>query len=206
MKTTHDNQTRRHFLSAATGFVTGAGVVGLSVPFVGSWRPSAKAKAIGAPVRINTGKIDRGQMISVEWQGKPVFVLRRSQQALKELANEKNNINLRDPFSETNNQPGYAKNTYRSIKPEILVVIGICTHLGCVPDYKPSGLDQSSRALYFCPCHGSKFDLAGCVFKGVPAPSNLMVPPHQYLDNVIIEIARITNRVVNMVYKHYCLE
>ena len=182
------NETRRRFLTAATFFVAGAGLVGVATPFVQSWNPSAKAKALGGPVRIDPGKIEPGSMVTVEWQGKPVWVIRRTSENLKNLALEEHREELRDPDSKVNQQPEYAKNTYRSIKEEFFVAVGICTHLGCVPNYEPDGRAEVKHALFFCPCHGSKFDLAGRVFKAVPAPTNLIIPPHQYLDNNVLEI------------------
>lgn len=182
------NETRRRFLIGATSFVAGAGLVGVATPFVQSWNPSVKARAVGAPVRVDVSKIEPGTMITAEWQGKPVWVLRRTRQNLKNLDLESHREELRDPDSEVNQQPDYAKNTYRSIKKEVFVAVGICTHLGCVPNYEPDGRAEVKHALFFCPCHGSKFDLAGRVFKGVPAPTNLIIPPHHYLDNKVLEI------------------
>lgn len=185
---TEVNEPRRRFLIGATSFVAGAGVVGVATPFVQSWNPSAKAKAVGAPVRVDISKIEPGAMITVEWQGKPVWVVRRTSENLKNLALEEHREELRDPDSEVNQQPEYAKNSYRSIKEEYFVAVGICTHLGCVPNYEPDGRAEVKHALFFCPCHGSKFDLAGRVFTGVPAPTNLIIPPHQYLENNLLEI------------------
>lgn len=182
------NETRRRFLTAATSFVAGAGLVGVATPFVQSWNPSAKAKALGGPVRIDPRKIEPGSMVTVEWQGKPVWVIRRTTENLKNLAQESHREELRDPDSEVNQQPDYAKNEIRSIGEEIFVALGICTHLGCIPNYEPDGRVEVKHALFFCPCHGSKFDLAGRVFKAVPAPTNLIIPPHQYLDNGMLEI------------------
>ena len=187
-KINEPNEQRRRFLIATTSFVAGAGLVGVAIPFVQSWNPSAKAKAAGAPVKVDSGKIESGAMITVEWQGKPVWVLRRTPDNLKNLTEKSHRTELRDPGSEVNQQPTYAKNEFRSIKEDIFVAVGICTHLGCVPSYMPDGREAVSHALYFCPCHGSKFDLAGRVFKGVPAPTNLIIPPHQYLDDGMVEI------------------
>lgn len=185
---TEVNEPRRRFLIGATSFVAGAGVVGVVTPFVQSWNPSAKAKAVGAPVQVDISKIDPGAMITVEWQGKPVWIVRRTAENLNNLALEEYRSELRDPDSEINQQPDYAKNEFRSIKEKIFVAVGICTHLGCVPSYEPEGMEGVDHALFFCPCHGSKFDLAGRVFKSVPAPSNLIIPPHQYLKNDVLEI------------------
>lgn len=185
---TEVNEPRRRFLIGATSFVAGAGVVGVATPFVQSWNPSAKAKSVGAPVQVDISKIDPGAMITVAWQGKPVWVVRRTAENLKNLALEEHSGELRDPDSDVNQQPDYARNAVRSIRDDIFVAVGICTHLGCVPNYEPDGRAEVKHALFFCPCHGSKFDLAGRVFKGVPAPTNLIIPPHQYLDNDVLEI------------------
>ena len=185
---TEVNEPRRRFLIGATSFVAGAGVVGAAIPFVQSWNPSAKAKAVGAPVKVNIGKLEPGAMVTVEWQGKPVWVLRRTASNIETLRQSPHRALLRDPDSEINQQSDYAKNEFRSIKEKIFVAVGICTHLGCVPNYEPKGMEGVDHALFFCPCHGSKFDLAGRVFKSVPAPTNLIIPPHQYLDNDVLEI------------------
>ena len=185
---TEVNEPRRRFLIGATSFVAGAGVVGAAIPFVQSWNPSAKAKAVGAPVKVNIGKLEPGAMVTVEWQGKPVWVLRRTASNIENLRQSPHRALLRDPDSEINQQSDYAKNEFRSIKEKIFVAVGICTHLGCVPNYEPKGMEGVDHALFFCPCHGSKFDLAGRVFKSVPAPPNLIIPPHQYLDNDVLEI------------------
>ncbi|MBB99529.1 MAG: ubiquinol-cytochrome c reductase iron-sulfur subunit [Rhodobacteraceae bacterium] len=185
---TEVNEPRRRFLIGATSFVAGAGVVGAAIPFVQSWNPSAKAKAVGAPVKVNIGKLEPGAMVTVEWQGKPVWVLRRTASNIENLRQSPHRALLRDPDSEINQQSDYAKNEFRSIKEKIFVAVGICTHLGCVPNYEPKGMEGVDHALFFCPCHGSKFDLAGRVFKSVPAPTNLIIPPHQYLDNDVLEI------------------
>lgn len=182
------NTGRRRFLAAATSVVGAAGAVGVAVPFVGSWNPSAKAKAAGAPVKQDISKIEPGQMITVEWRGKPVYVVRRTKEALESI--RKMDAQLRDPNSENSVQPSYAKSEYRSIKEEFLVLLGVCTHLGCAPQYQPQVGTVSHDWLggFFCPCHGSKFDLAGRVFQGVPAPTNLEVPPYRYLNDTVIEI------------------
>jgi len=185
------NKGRRQFLTAATSVVGAAGVVGVAVPFVASWNPSAKAKAAGAPVKADISKLEPGQMVVVEWRGKPVYVVRRTQEALDSLA--KDAAILRDPESKESVQPGYVDPVQRSIKPEYLVLLGLCTHLGCAPKYRPDvgaadlGGDQWLGG-FFCPCHGSKFDLAGRVFQGVPAPLNLEVPPHKYEGDKVLVI------------------
>lgn len=185
------NKTRRRVLTAFTSVVGAAGAVGVAVPFVGSWNPSAKAKAAGAPVTVNISKLEPGQMITVEWRGKPVYIVRRTQEALDGL--QKTNELVRDPNSEAPQQPTYVQNPARSIKPETLVLLGLCTHLGCAPLYRPDvGATDLGGAEwqggFFCPCHGSKFDLAGRVYKGVPAPTNLEVPPHAYDSDSVITI------------------
>ncbi|MGK0673660.1 MAG: ubiquinol-cytochrome c reductase iron-sulfur subunit [Halothiobacillaceae bacterium] len=181
---------RRRFLTGAATVVGGAGVVAAMVPFISSFQPSAKAQAAGAPVEVDIGKLAPGQMITVEWRGKPVYILRRTEAnlaALKALEGK-----LRDPASEASQQPDYVRNEYRSLKPEIFVAIGICTHLGCAPTYRPeiapADLGAEWKGGFFCPCHGSRFDLAGRVYKGVPAPTNLEVPPYAFLSDTTLLI------------------
>ncbi len=180
--------SRRRFLTAATTVVGGVGAVLTAVPFVKSMLPSARAQAAGAPVEADISKLEPGQKINVEWRGKPVWIVRRTEEMLS-LLKEMDSVVL-DPNSEVPQQPEYAKNEYRSIKPEILVLVGICTHLGCSPTYRPEvapdDLGKEWKGGFFCPCHGSKFDLAGRVFKGVPAPKNLVVPPHRYIGKSVI--------------------
>jgi ubiquinol-cytochrome c reductase iron-sulfur subunit len=184
------NAGRRRFLTAATSAVGVAGAVGVAVPFLGSWNPSAKAKAAGAPVKADIGKLEPGQMVVVEWRGKPVYVLHRTEEQVADL--ERLNDQLKDPDSQISIQPEYIQGTERSIRPEILVVEGLCTHLGCAPKFRPEvgaadlGGDDWLGG-FFCPCHGSKFDLAGRVYSGVPASQNLIVPPHSFEgDNVLV--------------------
>lgn len=185
------NAGRRKFLTAATSVVGAAGAVGVAVPFVGSWNPSAKAKAAGAPVKANIGKIEPGQMITLEWRGKPVYVVRRTEAILEGI--RESDAQVLDPQSQELQQPEYAQNEYRSIKPEFAVLLGVCTHLGCAPMFRPdvgaADLGGSKwHGGFFCPCHGSKFDLAGRVFKGVPAPTNLEVPPHSYEGDYLLTV------------------
>lgn len=182
------NSGRRRFLTLSTAVVGGVGAAAVAVPFIKSWNPSAKAKAAGAPVEVDISKIEEGQLIRVIWQGKPVWVVRRGEQmlaALNEIGDQ-----LRDPDSLEPQQPEYAGNIYRSVKPEIFVAVGLCTHLGCSPTYLPDSFGEQVEGVsagFFCPCHGSKFDMAGRVFKSVPAPLNLVVPPYTYLnDNRIL--------------------
>jgi ubiquinol-cytochrome c reductase iron-sulfur subunit len=177
---------RRRFLTATTVVIGGIGAAYTAVPFLASWKPSARAQAAGAPVEVDIGRLEPGQRINVEWRGKPVWIIRRSEETLEELA-EIDNL-LSDPASEVaDQQPAYAQNEFRAIKPEYLVVVGICTHLGCSPVYRPepgaADLGADWPGGFFCPCHGSKFDLAGRVFKSVPAPTNLVVPPHRYVSD-----------------------
>ena len=183
------NVGRRRFLVAATSVVGAAGVVGAAVPFVGSWFPSAKAKAAGAPVKVNIAKIEPGQQMIAEWRGQPVFIVRRTEEILANL--KKIEGQLADPESKQSDQPENSTNEWRSIKPQVLVVIGICTHLGCSPTFRPevapADLGKDWVGGYFCPCHGSHYDLAGRVYKSQPAPLNLPVPPHHYeTDSVIV--------------------
>lgn len=182
------NLERRRYLVTATTFVAIVGAVGVSIPFVKSWQPSARAKMAGAPVEANFSKLEPGRMITVKWRGKPVWILRRTSSNLETLKKSSHLTKLRDPDSVVEQQPVYAQNQYRSIRPEVFVAVGICTHLGCVPTYLPVGTGVGESALYFCPCHGSKFDLAGRVFKGVPAPTNLVIPPHYYIDDDTLKI------------------
>jgi ubiquinol-cytochrome c reductase iron-sulfur subunit len=187
MSTDGVNVSRRRWLIGATSAVGAVGVGFVAVPFVKSWMPSAKAKAAGAPVSYDTSLIAVGQQVKVEWRGKPVILVRRTPEMIADL--KKNDGDLRDPNSDQPQQPDYAKNEWRSIKPEILVLIGICTHLGCLPGYRPEvgapDLGASWQGGFFCPCHGSKYDLAGRVFQGVPAPLNLEVPPYSYQGDAI---------------------
>lgn len=188
MTTDNVNTSRRRFLIGATSVVGGAGAVGIAVPFVASWQPSAKAKAAGAPVKYNLGKVEPGAMVTVEWRGQPVYILRRTPEVLETIVASEELLS--DPASERPQQPEYAKNEYRSIKEEYLILVGVCTHLGCAPKFRPEAGTVTPDWLggFFCPCHGSKFDLAGRVYKGVPAPSNLVVPPHQYLTDTVVLI------------------
>ena len=177
------NPGRRRFLIAATTVVGAVGAGFALVPFISSMQPSAKARAAGAPVRADISKLEPGQMIRIKWRGKPVWIVNRTQNMLDTLPSLLQNLS--DPDSVESEQPEYALNEYRSIKPEILVLIGICTHLGCSPTYRPdvapADLGDDWKGGFFCPCHGSRFDIAGRVYSGVPAPTNLPVPPHRYL-------------------------
>lgn len=176
------DEQRRRFLLTSTCALGGVGALCALTPFVASWMPSAKAQAAGAPIKVDLSKLEPGQQATVEWRGKPVWIIRRTPEMLKHIDDE-DKTRLRDPDSLVEQQPTYAKNKYRSIKPEYLVLIGICTHLGCSPKYKPTlkELGPDWPGGFYCPCHGSLFDLAGRVFKGVPAPINLEVPPYRFL-------------------------
>jgi ubiquinol-cytochrome c reductase iron-sulfur subunit len=181
---------KRRFLTAAATVVGGVGAVYAAVPFLASWLPSERAKAAGAPVQADISKLEVGQMLRVQWRGKPVWVVKRTEEMLAALPGLEDG--LRDPQSVDPQQPEYAQNANRSIKPEILVAVGICTHLGCSPSFVPEALPQPYDAQwkggFFCPCHGSRFDLAGRVYKGVPAPLNLEIPPHKYISDTLILI------------------
>lgn len=181
---------RRHFLTVATAVAGGAGAVAAAIPFVASLKPSARAQALGAPIEVDVGKIEPGERITVEWRGKPVFIVRRTPEVIAEL--QRSSSVLRDPDSEASEQPAYARNPYRSVRPEVFVVVGVCTHLGCAPLYRPEvaapELGSDWPGGFFCPCHGSKFDLAGRVFTGVPAPLNLQVPPYRFVGESVIVI------------------
>ncbi|MGG7055183.1 ubiquinol-cytochrome c reductase iron-sulfur subunit [Nitrosomonas sp. ANs5] len=176
---------RRRFLLVTTSVAGAVAGVGIATPFVRSMMPSERAKAAGAPVEVDIGKLEPGMLLTVEWRGRVVWVLKRTPEMLQNL--EKLNAQLADPDSKREQQPDYAQNPARSIKPEVLVVEGICTHLGCSPVYRkdiaPADLGADWLGGFFCPCHGSKFDLAGRVYKAVPAPTNLVVPPHTYLSD-----------------------
>lgn len=185
------NQGRRRFLTATTAVVGGVGAAFLAVPFIKSWQPSARAQAAGAPVRVDISKLAPGQLMIESWRGLPVWVYRRSPEMLSALPTLTSH--LRDPASEnTSQQPAYAANEFRAQRPEIGIYVGICTHLGCsptfVPELTPQPFDPEWKGGFFCPCHKSRFDLAGRVYSGVPAPTNLQVPPHRFLSDTLIEI------------------
>lgn len=175
---------RRRFLTVATTAVGGAGVAIAAIPFLSSFQPSERARAVGGPVEVDISKLEPGQRIIEMWRGKPVWILRRDDatiEALKTLDAE-----LADPQSNVEQQPPYAKNEYRSIRPEVLVVVGMCTHLGCSPNFMPPGANEMGvqwKGGFLCPCHGSRFDLAGRVYKNVPAPVNLTIPPYRFLSD-----------------------
>lgn len=191
MAETTANPVSRRYLLVATSGVTAVGLVGASVPFVKSWNPSAKARALGAPIRADISKLQPGELLGPipAWRGQPVFILHRSEAALEKLKNELED--LADPNSENDDIPEQLRNPWRSQRPEIGVYLGLCTHLGCSPKYygkvEPTDFDPNWQGGFFCPCHGSKFDLAGRVAKNLPAPRNLVVPPYRFeSDSVIV--------------------
>lgn len=184
------DRSKRQFLTTALTVVGAVGTGYIAVPFLSQMQPSTKAKAAGAPVEIDISKIETGQLIRAAWRGKPVWVLNRTPAVLAILTEQTDK--LADPLSLESNQPESSKNEFRSIKPEIFIAVGLCTHLGCSPTFRPeiapNDLGQDWKGGFFCPCHGSGFDLAGRVFRGVPAPTNLDVPPHRYLSETRIII------------------
>jgi ubiquinol-cytochrome c reductase iron-sulfur subunit len=184
------DQERRCFLRRATATVGGIGLAASAVPFVSYWLPSADTEAAGGPIEVDVSALKPTEQRTVVWRGKPVWIIRRTQAMLDSLP--KLNALLRDPNSNEDQQPPYAKNTARSIKPEFFVAIGICTHLGCIPTYRPDvgGISPDWLGGFYCPCHGSLYDLAGRVFKGVPAPLNLVIPPYNYLSDTHVQIGK----------------
>lgn len=189
MASSEVNKGRRRLLVAATTVVGAAGTAAMAAPFIMSLTPSARALAAGAPVEINVSKVEPGQLIRVIWQGKPIWVVNRTEDMLSRLPNTESKC--KDPDSEVvSQQPGYAQNRYRSIKENYLVLIGICTHLGCSPTYRPevapADLGADWQGGWYCACHGSRYDLAGRVLKGSPAGTNLVVPPYYYKDDSTI--------------------
>lgn len=185
------NSGRRRFLTATTVVVGGAGAAMAAIPFLKTLKPSARAEVAGAPVTEDISKIEPGQRIVVQWRGQPIWIIRRTPEMLASLPSVEGH--LRDPGSDNaDQQPTYARNEYRSIKPELLVLVGICTHLGCSPLFRPEMVpepfDADWKGGFYCPCHNSRFDLAGRVYEGVPAPSNLVVPPYHFIDDNLIQI------------------
>lgn len=184
------NKGRRRFLVGATSVVGAVGAVGVAVPFVASWQPSARARAAGAPVQADISKLEPGERMTVEWRGRPIWIINRTPEMIERTESLGEGV-LADPGSAVPQQPAYIEGHMRSIKPEIGVLIGICTHLGCSPLFRPEpdaegvGVDNWPGG-FFCPCHGSRFDLAGRVFSNVPAPTNLEVPPYRFENDDII--------------------
>ena len=191
------DKKRRHFLTADATVVGGAGALATAIPFVSTLSPSAKTKAIGGPVEVDVTGLKPGERKTVKWRGKPVWILRRSEETVADLAGMADI--LRDPESDVDQQPEYAKNSHRSVNPDYLVVVGLCTHLGCSPKYRSKDEGEEFGADwkggFFCPCHGSTFDLAGRVFKGVPAPANLVVPKYQFISESKILIGDDTEAI-----------
>ena len=185
---------RRHFLTVATIATGAVGAAFVAVPFLASWKPSARAKAMGAPVEVDVGKLEPGAMLKVEWRGKAIYVVNRTPKMLGQI--DGLDSRLRDPGSDESEQPAFARNPARALKPEFFVVAGVCTHLGCAPIEKFTPGDVTVSADwpggFFCPCHGSKFDMSGRVFKDVPAPTNLPVPPYSFLSDTRILIGAET--------------
>lgn len=184
------NKGRRQFLIGSTCTLGAVGMVGVATPFVASWQPSRKSRAAGSPIQVDISKLEFGQQITVEWQGQPIWIVKRTPKNIADLS--AHDDQLVDPLSSKHQQPSYAQNEYRSIKPEIAVLVGICTHLGCSPTYRPDGMSddfsESWSGGFVCPCHGSRFDLAGRAYKHYPAQANLLVPPYFFKKETIVEI------------------
>lgn len=182
--------SRRKFLTVATAATGAVGAAFTLVPFIASWKPSERARALGAPLEIDVSKLEPGQMITKSWRKQPIYVVRRTPEALAKLGGHDGS--LKDPKSEASDQPAYAKNDARSLKPEVLVLYAACTHLGCLPKQFFTVADPAMGADwpggFFCPCHGSRFDLAGRVFNGSPASANLRVPPHKFESDSMLVI------------------
>ena len=190
MPTDGVNKNRRRFLVAATSVVGAVGAGFTAVPFIKSWKPSARAKAVGAPVQVTLDGLEPGQILKVQWRGQTIGVLRRSEETLALLPEVDGD--LRDPGSAESDQPGFAQNEARSLNPEYLVVNMHCTHLGCIPQLIPEvgsqPFEENWKGGFYCPCHKSKFDMAGRVYSGVPAPSNLKIQPYSYIDDTTLVI------------------
>jgi ubiquinol-cytochrome c reductase iron-sulfur subunit len=183
---------RRHFLLVATTVTGIAGAAMTAVPFLASWKPSARAQALGAPVEQDISKLEPGAMVKVNWRGQAIFIVRRTPEMMKQLEEPSLTDRLRDPKSEQSEQPKYAQNDARALKPDVLVLVGVCTHLGCAPlgRFNPADAELGADwpGGFYCPCHGSKFDLSGRVFKDVPAPTNLKVPPYRFINDGVVQI------------------
>lgn len=176
------DKERRKFLKVACGVMVGAGLVGAGVPLIKSWLPSESTEADNAPITVDISQLQANQQITVQWRGQPIWVIRRTPDEIAEL--KKVNSKLRDPSSKTDQQPQNARNDYRSLRPDIFVAVGICTHLGCIPNFfpQPGSIDAAWDGGFLCPCHGSRYDLAGRVYKDMPAPLNLLIPPYHFVD------------------------
>lgn len=183
---------RRHFLLVATTVTGLAGAAATAVPFLASWKPSARAQALGAPVEQDISKLEPGAVLKVNWRGQAIYIVRRTPEMLAALSSADLVNQLRDPSSEESEQPEYTKNETRALNPEFLVLVGVCTHLGCAPldRFQPQDAELGADwpGGFYCPCHGSKFDLAGRVFKDVPAPTNLRVPPYRFMNETLVQI------------------
>jgi ubiquinol-cytochrome c reductase iron-sulfur subunit len=192
----HVDRGRRHFLLVATTVTGITGAALTAVPFLASWKPSARAQALGAPVDADVSKLEPGAIVKVSWRGSAIYIVRRTPEMIASLTKPEVTDRLRDPESKESEQPKYATNATRALKPEYLVLIGVCTHLGCAPLDRFQPQDPELGATwpggFYCPCHGSKFDLAGRVFKDVPAPLNLRVPPYRFINDGVIEIGTDT--------------
>ncbi len=186
----HDGETRRDFLSIAASALVGIGAACTLWPLVDSMNPAQDTLAAGAPIDIDVSGIQPGQQIIALWRSRPIFIARRTPGQVAQIKADADAAQLRDPNSEADQQGAYAKNVYRSIKPDLLVLVGICTHLGCIPEYmpQPGSLSPDWQGGYFCPCHGSRYDLSGRVFQNVPAPYNLPVPPYRFVSDTVIRI------------------
>ena len=183
---------RRHFLLVATTVTGVAGAALTAIPFLASWKPSARAQALGAPVEADISKLEPGAMIKVNWRGQAIFIVNRTPDMRAKLDSAELTAQLRDPESKESEQPPYAKNSARALNPEYLVLVGVCTHLGCAPlsRFQPGDAELGADwpGGFYCPCHGSKFDLSGRVFKDVPAPLNLKVPPYRFVTAGVVQI------------------
>ncbi len=187
----HEGGTRRDFLSIAATAVAGVGAACAMWPLISSMNPAHDTLAAGAPVDVDISGIEPGQQIIVLWRSRPIFIVHRTPQQIETLKADKDAGELRDPNSTAFQQPAYAKNVFRSVKPDLLVLVGICTHLGCIPEFTPQpggALGPSWPGGYFCPCHGSRYDLSGRVFQNVPAPYNLPVPPYHFVNDKVVRI------------------
>ncbi|HKU13741.1 MAG TPA: ubiquinol-cytochrome c reductase iron-sulfur subunit [Steroidobacteraceae bacterium] len=188
----HVDSGRRHFLLVATTVTGIAGAALTAIPFLASWKPSAKARALGAPVEADISKLELGAMMKVNWRGQAIYIVNRSPEMRSPLDSPELKARLRDPDSKESEQPDYAKNSARALKPEFLVLVGVCTHLGCAPmnRFQPGDAELGADwpGGFYCPCHGSKFDLSGRVFKDVPAPLNLKVPPYRFINEGLVQI------------------
>lgn len=184
------NRGRRRFLTATTAVVGAAGAGLAAIPFIQSWQPSARARVVGGPIKVNIAPLEPGQLLRETWRGQTIGILRRTEVMLQNLGEVENRLS--DPDSKQDQQPAYIDNQSRALKPEYLVLVMICTHLGCIPELVsevgPQPYDENWLGGFYCPCHKSKFDLAGRVYKGVPAPLNLKVPPYRYIDDRTVEI------------------